>query len=64
MACLLQSTEPTVVRHRLYDPEVDGTGYQVRVNIHFDPATAVAGRPTRAGVIVSLGYGPESVDLS
>jgi hypothetical protein len=32
----LQSTETSVVRRRLYDPEVGGTGYQVCVNIHLD----------------------------
>jgi hypothetical protein len=58
-----QSTEPPVAR-RLYDPKVDGTGYQVRVDNHFDPAAAAAGRLTRAGVIAVMGYGPESVDPS
>jgi hypothetical protein len=35
MAGRSQSTEPPVER-RLYDPEVDCTGYQVRVDNHFD----------------------------
>ena len=37
---------------------------QVRASNNFDPATAAAGRPTRAGVIAALGYGPESIDQS
>ncbi len=55
--------EPPVLR-RLYDPEVDGAGHQVRVDNNFDPAAAARGGPTRAGVAAALGYGPESVDLS
>ena len=43
MAGRSQSTEPPVER-RLYDPEVDGTGYQVRVDNHFDQQL-----PWRAG---------------
>lgn len=49
---------------QLYDPEVDGTGHQVRVDNNFDPAAAEKGRSTRAGVVAAFGYGPESVDLS
>jgi hypothetical protein len=55
--------EPRVPR-RLYDPEMDGAGHQVRTDNDFDPAAAARGSPTRAGVAAALGYGPESVDLS
>ena len=55
--------EPPVLR-RLYDPEVDGEGHQVRTDNGFDPAAAARGGPTRAGVAAALGYGPELVDLS
>ena len=50
--------EPPVLR-RLYDPEVDGEGHQVRTDNGFDPAAAARGGPTRAGVAAALGYGPE-----
>ena len=52
------------VPRRLYDPEVDGVGRQVRTDNDFDPAAAARGGPTRAGVAAALGYGPASVDLS
>jgi hypothetical protein len=55
--------EPRVPR-RLYDPEMDGAGQQVRTDNDFDPAAAAGGSPTRAGVAAALGYGPASVDLS
>ena len=51
-------------QRRLYDPEVDGAGHQVRTDNDFDPAAAARGALTRAGVAAALGYGPESVDLS
>ncbi len=37
------------VPRRLYDPEVDGVGRQVRTNTDFDPAAAARGGPTRGG---------------
>ena len=52
------------VPRRLYDPEVDGAGHQVRTDNDFDPAAAARGGPTRAGVAAALGYGPASEDLS
>jgi hypothetical protein len=55
--------EPRVPR-RLYDPETDGAGQQVRTDNDFDPAAAARGSPTRAGVAAALGCGPASVDLS
>jgi hypothetical protein len=55
--------EPRVPR-RLYDPEMDGAGQQVRTDNDFDPAAAARGSPTRAGVAAALGYCPASVDLS
>ena len=58
-----QSTAPSGAL-RLYDPDIDGTGFQVRASNNFDPAAAAAGRPTRAGMIAALGYGPESIDQS
>ena len=52
------------VPRRLYDPEVDGAGQQVRTDNDFDPAAAARGGPTRAGVAAAMGYGPASEDLS
>ena len=64
MPCDASHTEPPVPR-RLYDPEVDGEGHQVRTDNNFDLAAAASrGGPTRSGVATALGCGPESVDLS
>jgi len=52
------------VPRRLYDPEVDGAGHQVRTDNAFDPAAAARGGPSRSGVAAALGYGPASVDPS
>jgi len=48
---------------RLYDPDVDGNGREVRESNNFDPAT-LGRRPSRHEVARILGYGPPSDVLS
>jgi hypothetical protein len=48
---------------RLYDPDVDGDGREVRERNNFDPAT-LGRRPSRQEVARILGYGPSSDVLS
>ena len=48
---------------RLYDPDVDGDGREVRESNNFDPAT-LGRRPSRQEVARILGYGPSSDVLS
>jgi len=48
---------------RLYDPDVDGDGREVRESDNFDPAT-LGRRPSRQEVARILGYGPSSDVLS